>query len=122
MEMHFVHIDSNKEPGVIGLFFTEGNKNIELQKILDNAPKEINAEKHVSSVTVNPSAFFPYKMEYYHYFGSLTTPPCTEGVSWIVLKNPVEASKEQIEMMKSIIGENARPVQKLNKRFLLESR
>ncbi len=121
MEMHFVHKDSKGELGVVGLFFVEGKKNLELQKIIDNLPEEINETKSVSSVKINPANFLPYKMDYYHYSGSLTTPPCTEGVSWIMLKYPVEASAEQINALKKIMGENARPVMPLNKRFVLES-
>ena len=67
MEIHFVHVNKNKELGVMGLFFKEGSINTELQKILDNAPQKINAEKHVSTVNVNPSAFLPRAIKILNY-------------------------------------------------------
>lgn len=121
MEMHLVHKNSEGELGVVGLFFVKGRKNLELQKIIDNLPSEINKVKSVNSVKIDPANFLPYKTQYYYYSGSLTTPPCTEGVIWVVLKHPVEASAEQINALKKVMSENARPIMPLNKRFVLES-
>ena len=67
----------------------------------------------------NPGELFPKKLDYYRFEGSFTTPPCTEGVRWIVLKVPVTASKEQIEKMHKIMGNNNRPVQPLKARVIL---
>lgn len=121
MEMHLVHKNDKGELGVIGVFFKEGKENSELQKIIDNFPGEIGKETTVKSVKINAADFLPADKNYYHYFGSLTTPPCSEGVSWVVIKAPLEASKKQIEQFEKIMHENNRPVLPLNKRFLLES-
>lgn len=65
--------------------------------------------------------FIPANTEFYKYSGSLTTPPCSEGVYWMVFKQPIEASMEQIERIKEVIGKNNRPVQNINSRSLLKS-
>ena len=69
-----------------------------------------------------PAGLLPKDGKYYHYYGSLTTPPCTEGVNWSVLKTPIEVSEEQIQKFKTLMGfDDNRPVLPLNKRFVLES-
>jgi len=68
----------------------------------------------------NPGELFPRKLDYYRYNGSLTTPPCSEGVRWIILKEQVEASKDQIEQIHKIIGDNNRAIQPLNARVILK--
>ncbi len=119
MEAHFVHKSDDGEYLVIALMFNEGKENKALQKMLNDLnPKE------GKSVTLkemfNPGELFPKKLDYYRYNGSFTTPPCTEGVRWIVLKNPVEASKKQIEEMHKVMGNNNRPTQPLKARVILK--
>jgi carbonic anhydrase len=63
----------------------------------------------------------PAGKHYHHYIGSLTTPPCSEGVRWIVMNEPIELSQAQIEKFKTVFPHNARPVQGLEDRFLLDS-
>ncbi|MEO0684669.1 MAG: carbonic anhydrase family protein, partial [Cyanobacteria bacterium J06649_11] len=63
----------------------------------------------------------PEDKDYYHYFGSLTTPPCSETVNWIVLKEPVEISSPQVQKFAKVFPMNARPIQQVKRRFLLES-
>ncbi len=119
MEADFVHMDKDGNLAVIAIMFKEGNENSALKKILYQLPKEVN---HVSLLAemFNPGELFPRKLDYYRFSGSLTTPPCSEGVRWIVIKNPVEASKEQLEAMRKIMGKNNRPVQPLNARIILK--
>jgi len=63
----------------------------------------------------------PDDKSHYRYHGSLTTPPCSEGVNWHILKTPIEMSEAQIEKFETVVGYNARPVQPVNNRFVLES-
>jgi len=118
MEMHVVY----RAPGhlyvVIAVFFKIGKHNSYLQKIWDRVPEAIDREVTYEDESINVGNLFPSVKEYYHYNGSLTTPPCTENVSWFVLKKPVEVSKEQMLFFERVIGENARPVQKLNHRIV----
>ena len=67
-----------------------------LQTLVEQFPTDVNQEKVVQNVRVNPKAFFPRETQYYHYNGSLTTPPCSEGVAWFVTKIPIEVSAKQI--------------------------
>lgn len=123
MELHLVHKNMNNEIAVVGVFMKKGKENKLIQLLWDNVSSEIDKENVVSGVSVNASALLPKNMSYYHYYGSLTTPPCTEGVNWSVLKTPIEVSEAQIEKFRTIMGvDNNRPVQKLNKRFVLESK
>lgn len=104
---HFVHSDADDNLAVLGVMFEEGEANPELQKMIDNIGK---------SADINLVAFMPDTLEVYNFKGSLTTPPCTEGVNWHVLTKPVTASKEQIDALAKLQGNNARPVQPLNDR------
>ncbi len=119
MEAHFVHLDKDGNIAVIAVMFEEGEKNKALEKILNENPKEVG-KKIPLRESFNPGELFPNKLDYYRFNGSLTTPPCTEGVRWLVLKKTVKASKDQIEKMHSIMRNNNRPTQPLNAREVLK--
>ncbi|MBN1252857.1 MAG: carbonic anhydrase family protein [Bacteroidales bacterium] len=116
MEAHLVHLTTDNKIAVIGIWFKEGAENILLKKIIDKIPDQAD-ETFKETLQIDIKNLFPVNKSYYHYVGSLTTPPCTEGVNWFVMKNPCEASKYQIEILKnSMPANNFRPVQDLNNR------
>ncbi len=119
MEAHFVHKSKDGEYLVVALMFKEGTSNLALSRVLADLDPKVGDPKKLKEM-FNPGDFFPKKLDYYRYDGSFTTPPCTEGVRWIVLKTPVEASKEQLQRMQKIMGENNRPTQPLHARVILK--
>jgi carbonic anhydrase len=115
MELHLVHKNPENNLSVIGVFIKEGKANPTLEKIWENMPTT-PGKKQVEGVSINVKKLLPKSLSHYQYQGSLTTPPCTQGVLWNVLLTPIEASKEQIEKFEQIFTVNARPVQSLNGR------
>ena len=117
MEAHFVHKNEAGELGVFGVMMKLGAENPVIQSIWENipAPGEQTASE---TVAVNAASLFPADLGYYTYEGSLTTPPCSEGVYWHVLKTPVEISQEQLVAFQSLFPVNARPVQPLHERVV----
>jgi carbonic anhydrase len=75
----------------------------------------------VAGITIDPGSLLPKTNDYFRYMGSLTTPPCSEGLVWTVFRAPIQASVEQIRQFATLFPRNARPVQAINRRFLLES-
>jgi carbonic anhydrase len=121
MEAHFVHADETGNLAVIGLMYKEGEANTSLAPIWDNMPAAVGNPEKPSGVTLDTNAMLPVNRDYYRFNGSLTTPPCSEGVLWLVLKEPVSASKEQIEKFHDTFHHDTnRPVQPLNARVVLE--
>jgi carbonic anhydrase len=119
LEIHFVHQGENGQLAVIAVFAKGGKANPELQKIIDNLPQDKAIEHEIAGQSINPIALMPAKKDYYSLMGSLTTPPCSEGVKWIVMTDPITISPAQIIKLKRAVGgANARPVQKLNKRVV----
>jgi len=120
LEAHFVHADAKGNLAVIGVMFTEGKANPALAKLWEQLPEE-EGEPIILKNRVMPSEFMPDNKSYYRFSGSLTTPPCSEGVRWLLMKNPITASKEQIEAFKKAAHHsNNRPVQALNGRVIIE--
>jgi carbonic anhydrase len=70
---------------------------------------------------IDPNRLLPEQQTFYHYEGSLTTPPCTQTVDWLVFTHPIEAAKADIARFAKLYPMNARPVQKLDRRFILTS-
>ena len=97
------------------MLFDEGSDNAFLSKFIDNLPDTVDIPFN-SSELVNVSDIFPENNGYYSYSGSLTTPPCSENVSWFVMKSSMEASILQITKLQAIIKNNFRPVRPLNGR------
>ncbi|MEO0355135.1 MAG: carbonic anhydrase family protein [Cyanobacteria bacterium P01_A01_bin.3] len=123
MEVHFVH--QNAETGalaVVGVLLDIGaDDNVTLQPIWDHIPSEAGPAVDVDGVDVNAAELLPdTTQENYRYFGSLTTPPCSETVNWIVMKETVTVSFQQVEQFAAAVGENARPIQTLGRRFVLD--
>jgi len=119
MVAHFVHKDAKGALGVLGVLFEEGAANAELAKIIAAAPKYEKAAASVAGVVINPADLIPSTLNVYRFQGSLTTPPCSEGVNWHVAQATVTASADQIRAMTSIMGNNARPIQPLNGRLVV---
>ncbi len=117
MEMHLVHKSKDGKIAVVGVFIKEGKKNRAMEKIWRELPEE-EGEREEVDAGLNVIELLPASKSYYHYKGSFTTPPCTEGVDWFVLKQPIELSKEEIDEFRSIMDGNARPVQPLNERVI----
>jgi carbonic anhydrase len=122
MELHLVHKDAGGRTAVVGVMIVEGARNPAYEPILAQMPPEEGEPQLIPGVTVNAGDLLPADESYYRYNGSLTTPPCTEGVKWFVMAVPVEWSADQIASFRNLYDNNYRPVQPLNERtFLLTS-
>jgi carbonic anhydrase len=118
MEIHLVHQDRKGHVVVIGLLVETGSPNQSLEDLWAMLP--MKAGELGSEHPFNPQDLIPHNSHHFTYHGSLTTPPCTEGVQWIVLRDPITMSTQQIAQFVSIIGQNARPVQLLHGRGVQE--
>ncbi len=117
LEAHYVHSDAAGHLAVVSLFFKLGEANPNLEKLLAVAPKsEANAEL---TKPFDVAALLPKEKQYYRFNGSLTTPPCSEGVRWLVLKQPLSISEFQVEKFEQLMGHNNRPIQPINARVVL---
>ncbi|SFV69260.1 Carbonic anhydrase [hydrothermal vent metagenome] len=120
LEAHFVHLDKDGNIAVVAVMFKEGAANRDLAKIWKVMPKKAG-EKRVLKVKDIAADLIPDKQHYYRFNGSLTTPPCTEGVRWFVIEKPLTVSKEQVEQFRHVMHHpNNRPVQPLDARVIVE--
>lgn len=121
MEVHLVHANEQGELAVVGAFMKDTKKknNAFFQDILDNAP-EVPGVVDVHGSSINVDEFLPANREYWNYSGSLTTPPCSEGVRWFVLKGKIKVSQNQVSEFEQFFHLNARPTQPLNGRVVNE--
>jgi len=120
LELHFVHKSAAGQLAVLGVFIQPGAENNALAPIWAAMPKEAGDEQ-AAGTTIIPADLLPADRGFFRYQGSLTTPPCSEGVLWTVFKAPIEASPAQIRQFAELFPVNARPPQPLNQRFLLET-
>ena len=120
LEMHLVHQATDKNLAVLAVMLADGAPNMLFTKFWERLPRaEGDAE---TGVTISLQDLLPRNIDdYFTYSGSLTTPPCTESVRWIVLKRPVEVSKAQISAFRAIFPNNARPTQPIGARLVLTS-
>ncbi len=120
MEAHFVHGTASGSLGVIGVLMTVGKPNSVFAEIAATMPTSAG-----TSVTagpgIDPSGLLPSRRGYYRYSGSLTTPPCSETVDWMLLADPIEVAEADIDAFAKLYPMNARPAQKLDRRFVLHS-
>jgi carbonic anhydrase len=122
MELHLVHKDASGKLAVVGVMIVEGPQNPAYEPILAHMPVEEGEPQVIAGTTINAGGLLPAEQSYYRYTGSLTTPPCTEGVQWFVMAAPVALSTGQIAAFQNLYDDNYRPVQPLNERtFLLTS-
>ena len=117
MVIHFVHKNESGELAVLGVLLQEGNENPGIKTLWSHAPPKEGPEVAPDNVAFNPTNLLPREMEFFHYDGSLTTPPCTEKVKFYILKSQVNISKDQVTQFPFKM--NARPVQPLNDRKIL---
>lgn len=115
VEIHFVNRNADGGLAVVGVFVSEGAANPALEALLAALPAQ-SGEAGVTRPGVYPTLLLPEDRHYFAYAGSLTTPPCTEGVRWNVLSTPIEASAEQIAALSASLGTSNRAVQPLHER------
>jgi carbonic anhydrase len=122
MVIHLMHeADDGKVAGV-AVLVKAGRVNRTVQQLWDHMPSTQGDEHAIAGVDINPADLLPPNAVYYTYEGSLTAPPCTEGVTWFVLKTPVDVSHPQIDAFARLYPHNVRPLQPLNGRVIRESR
>jgi carbonic anhydrase len=123
MEVHFVHDrvgDIGDKNGVVGVLMREGRPNRTFARIVATMPTK-EGPPVPADPAIDPYGLLPFGGAYIRYAGSLTTPPCAETVAWMVLTRPIEVAASDIEAFAKLYPDNSRPVQKLNRRFLLRS-
>lgn len=118
MEVHLVHQSKAGDFAVVGLLFDEGEHNA----LMDRLPSfRARRGEDPYGDPIDYNQLIPNRKNYFYYNGSLTTPPCTEGVTWIVLQDPIVASPEQIDHYHDLVGfDNNRPIQPKNSRLVLD--
>jgi carbonic anhydrase len=122
MEVHLMHKASDGEQAGVTVFITPGAPNATVQQLWDHMPRTKGDEQEIPGVAIDPTNLVPRDPAYYMYTGSVTAPPCTEGVKWIVFKRPIELSAEQIKAFAELYPHDVRPLQPLNGRVVQETR
>lgn len=118
MVVHLVHKTDDDKLGVIDVMMRKGSEHPALKAVFDNMPKEVGTETQVADAQVNAADLLPKDLTYYNYVGSLTTPPCSEGVNWMVMTNTLEVSDAQVAAFTGVFPKSARPVQPVNGRVV----
>lgn len=121
MVMHMVHKDDDGRLAVVAVLLERGAEHPLIQTFWNNLPLETNVEL-APATAIDPNKLLPEARAYYTFMGSLTTPPCSDGVLWMVLKQPLQISEEQIAIFSRLYKNNARPLQAANGRLIKESR
>jgi len=120
LEAHLVHADSDGNLAVVSVLYRQGKTNGAISKLWAQMP-ENPGDKNLVAAQVKAGELLPRDTDYYRFNGSLTTPPCSQGVIWLVMKKQPEVSKDQIAYFSKVMGgPNNRPVQPLNARVVLE--
>ena len=120
MSLHLVHKDEQGRLAVVALLIDRGPAQPVVQQVWNHLPLERHQET-APGVTLDLEQLLPADRRYYTYMGSLTTPPCSEGVQWVVMRHPVTLAPEQIDLFARIYPMNARPVQAASGRRILQS-
>jgi carbonic anhydrase len=121
LEAHFVHASKDGKLAVVAVLFELGKANKALQSIWDAMPKEAGGKNSLQLTSQMIATLLPKNKDYYYFNGSLTTPPCSEGVKWMVMKEYLTVSKEQVKMFTDVMKHpNNRPTQPLNARKILK--
>jgi carbonic anhydrase len=120
MSVHLVHKDDMGKLAVVGILVDKGLPQLAVQKVWNNLPLE-KGEEAAARVPLNLDELLPVDRRYFTYMGSLTTPPCSEDVRWVVMRQPVTMSPDQIELFARMYPMNARPVQQASGRRILQS-
>lgn len=115
---HLVHQSDAGDLAVVAVLFKQGRDNAALAPVFAGMPAAAG-EKRAAGAEFDAGALLPARRSYYGYTGSLTTPPCSEGVRWHILKQPVEVSPAQLAAFRKLYRMNARPVQPLNGRVVV---
>lgn len=121
MVIHLVHKDDEGRLAVIAVLLEKGSEHPIVQTLWNNMPLEVNQDvAPAESIDIN--GLLPENRAYYTYMGSLTTPPCTEDVLWMVFKQPLQLSADQVAIFSRLYRNNARPIQPSNGRLVKENR
>lgn len=129
MVAHFMYQASDGKVAGVAVLLKAGSANATIQQIWEHMPQTeskvltdfSHAEEAIAGVDINPASLLPHDTGYYTYLGSVTAPPCTEDVTWYVLKTPVDISAEQISAFAKLYPHDVRPIQPLNGRVVRES-
>lgn len=118
LEAQFLHEDSKGNKVILSVFFVEGRANPLLDIIVKNLPTQPNMANFIANIDIY--RLLPNNLSSYQFDGSLTTPPCSQGVRWIILKHAMTTSQSQVDSMRNITKENARPLQDLFNRLIVD--
>ena len=118
LEAHFVNQDESGNLLVVAVMFKKGNNNLALQHLTNTLPAKGGQTPITAGLKV--AELIPDTSKYFQFNGSLTTPPCSEGVKWVILKQSKSLSEEQNMRLKKVMGNNNRPIQSINKRIVFE--
>jgi carbonic anhydrase len=122
MSVHFVHADQQGHLAVVAVLLQQGSDNSLVRELWHDLPQEKEKEERHNAVHINASDLLPANRGYFTFTGSLTTPPCSEDVTWFVLKHPVTVTSAEIEQFSKLYRHDARPTQPLYGRAVLESK
>jgi len=122
MSVHLVHADEKGNVAVVAVLLEKGGDNALVHTLWRDLPKEKEKIQFEKGVQIDADGLLPPVKSYYSFFGSLTTPPCSEDVTWLVLKHPVSVSAAEIDQFSNLYRNDARPTQPLYGRVILESK
>jgi carbonic anhydrase len=122
MVVHLVHQDPEGHLAVVAILLKQGRENPLIAQLRGTVPKEKEHPVTLPGVVINAKDILPSHLGYYTFPGSLTTPPCTEGVTWYVVKTPVEISAAQLDWFAKLYPSDARPIQPLHGRTILQTK
>lgn len=121
LEMHLVHKGEDGQLAVISVMFEPGASNPGLEQIFSHLPATAGEPQTFADIAVNVNDLLPKDLHYYRLMGSLTTPPCSEGVNWFVMEAPMTASESQIKAFTALFpAGNSRPLQEINHRLVVK--
>lgn len=122
MVLHLMHRADDGTVAGVAVFMTVGSKNSMVEALWKHMPQSVGPEHEIPGLELDPATLLPHDLAYYTYMGSQTAPPCTEGVTWFVIKQPLEISAEQADAFAKLYPHDVRPTRPLNGRIVQESR